>query len=145
MKQLYPLSVGASPCVCGTIVRKDIVKKHSGFEVQFTGMYEDIAFLVKFFLNEYIYISSLCNNRYRKRTGSLTWTNKNDGQYHCIRKEFLEWMEQYLEKNDFKERSIKKLMTSALEPYRQPFKHYVRTFPLRIYNGVRRRLQLAKK
>lgn len=117
---LYPLGKGAAPCLCGILVKKYILKKHGGFDEAFKGMYEDQAFLIKLYLNEYVYISSGCSNRYRQREGSLVNTSHMSGKYHQERKHFLEWLKQYLKSTGTKHPKVKKLLEHALFPYRQP-------------------------
>lgn len=130
-KQLYPLSDGAAPCPSGIIIRRDVLIKHGAFEAQFTGKYqsyEDQAFLQKIYLNESIYISSHCNNRYRQRSGSLVANMRNENDYHIVRKYFLAWLEQYLRLNNIIEAEIKTLLIKALEPYRQTHKNSINKF-----------------
>lgn len=43
---LYPLNgYHAAPCMCATIVLKEALLKHDGFEDSFTGLYDDQVFL----------------------------------------------------------------------------------------------------
>ena len=146
-KQLYPLSDGAAPCPSGIIIRRDVLIKHGAFEAQFTGKYqpyEDQAFLQKIYLNEYVYISSHCNNRYRQRSGSLVANLRNENDNHVVLKYFLEWLEQYLILKNIVEAEIKNLLIKALKPYRQIHKSSINRLykrfkkSLRITNAVKR-------
>lgn len=127
-KQLYPLSDGAAPCPSGIIIRRNILIKHGAFEAQFTGKfqsYEDQAFLQKIYLNESVYISSHCNNRYRQRSGSLVSNMNNENDYHIVRKYFLEWLEKYLQSNKLNDAEIIALLAKAIGPYRNFHKNSI--------------------
>lgn len=127
VEMLYPLSKGPAPCPSGIIIRKVIVDKHGGFEEHFTGiyqLYEDQAFLHKIYLNEYIHISSLCNNKYRQREGSLVRKIKQEGKYHVVRGYFLEWLDEYINQNQFQSVRVRALLDLALLPYRKPLKSF---------------------
>lgn len=117
---LYPLAKGNAPCTCGTIVRKTIIERHGGFEKQFTGMYEDQAFLIKIYLHERVYISSECNNRYRQRSGSMMNTAYSQGRYHHYRKMFLRWLLEYCQSTGYKHPMVLNLLRAAALRYRFP-------------------------
>lgn len=119
-EQLYPLANGASPCPSGIIVRRSAVDKHDGFEAHFTEkyqLYEDQAFLLKMYLNEFIVISSHCNNRYRQREGSLVHKITKEGNYDSVRKYFLAWLEKYLNENNITYPRVWKLLQKAKRKY----------------------------
>ena len=137
---LYPLSDGAAPCPSGIIVKKEAFDKHLGFEAHFTGkyqMYEDQAFLFKIYLNEFVYISSVCNNRYRQREGSLVQKVTHEGNYAVVRKYFLKWLQYYMRQNNIRNQKIERLIYKAYEPYNRPVIHFLRKF----LNKVVRRLK----
>jgi len=126
---LYPLSDGAAPCPSGIIVKKAAFDKLNGFEGNFTGkyqLYEDQAFFAKIYLNEPVYISSMCNNRYRQREGSLVQKITLAGDYLQVRKYFLDWLHKYLYQNNIHYKSIDRLLQCAFEPYNQPVLHYLK-------------------
>ena len=142
---LYPLSNSQAPTPSGIIVKRAIAIKHGGFEVNFTGkyqMYEDQPFLHKIYLNEAVYISSLCNHKYRQREDSLVRKTTSEGDYPIVRKYFLEWLEQYMDKHNFRQRNVHKLLKRALEPYRSPNLYRTRKFVTRIARAIERRITL---
>jgi glycosyltransferase involved in cell wall biosynthesis len=117
---LYPLANGAAPCPTGIIFRRDAFNKSGGFEEYFTGkyqLYEDQAFLTKMYLQENVFISSLCNNKYRQREGSCVQRVTHEGNYHVVREYFLEWFQKYLRVNKIRSTPVSKLLKKALEPY----------------------------
>jgi glycosyltransferase involved in cell wall biosynthesis len=125
---LYPLSKGASPCPSSLLIKTEMLKKKGGFENSFTKeyqLYEDQAFLSKIYLEERVYVSSACNNLYRQREGSLVQWIKDEGHYHAVRRFYLNWFKQYLEKKNIHDRRIEKLLKKALKRYEWPRLHYM--------------------
>lgn len=136
LKVLYPLSNGSAPCPSGIIIRRAAIIKHGGFEEHFSGiyqLYEDQAFLHKIYLNEPVYLSSLCNNRYRQREGSLVRRITDEGNYNIVRRYFLEWLEEYVKQIGFYERTVNNLIIKALEPYRRPYLYILKTSIYKIW------------
>jgi hypothetical protein len=127
-ESLYPLSDGAAPCPSGVIMKKQAFDKYK-FESQFTGkyqLYEDQAFFAKFYLNEPVYISSMCNNRYRQREGSLVQKVTQDGNYLVVRQYFLEWLKQYIRENNLEYENVHHLLKKALEPFYHPTRYLLK-------------------
>lgn len=124
---LYPLSDGAAPCPSGIMIRRSVLEKHKGFEAQFTGkyqLYEDQAFLHKIYLNEPVYLSSLCHNQYRQRTGSLVQKVTHEGNYHVVRRYFLHWLRDYMARHQITYPAVDRLLKRALDRYRHPVKRF---------------------
>ena len=128
-ESIYPLVPVAAPCPSAIMVRREALIKHGGFEAGFTGkyqLYEDQAFLMKFYLNETIYISSLCNNRYRQRVGSCVEWVRKEGSYHLVRKYFLQWLRLYMDRNGISHANVLRLLNLARERYDRPWVHFIR-------------------
>lgn len=126
---LYPLVKVAAPCPSAIMVRRTALIKHGGFESSFTGkyqLYEDQAFLMKFYLNEYIYISSVCNNKYRQRTGSCVQWVRKEGSYHVVRKYFLNWMQQYMQQHNIRYKGVQRLFKRSMDQYKRPVIYFMR-------------------
>jgi hypothetical protein len=141
MLELYPLGKGAAPCPCGILMNKEVLRKHGGFNEAFK-LYEDQVFLTKFYLNEYVYISSGCHNRYRIREGSVVHTFQASGQYFQERKKYLVWLEKYLLENNINRTEIWDRLNYAFLPYRRPYYYY---FFHHVSNRLRRlRRKLAR-
>jgi len=139
MLDLYPLGKGAAPCLCGMLVNTSILKKYGGFEALFEGMYDDQALLIKLYLNEAVYISSGCHNKYRQRPGSLVHTSRAMGRYHRDRVYFLEWLELYLKRTRFYDKQVKYLLNRAFMPYRYPWIYWIRhRLPAKVVHGLKR-------
>lgn len=124
---LYPLADGAAPCPSGIMIRRTALEKHQGFEEQFTGryqLYEDQAFLHKIYLNEPVYLSSLCYNKYRQRAESLVRQVTREGGYHEVRRYFLRWLQAYMAENNISHPSVHRLLERAADRYRHPVRRF---------------------
>jgi glycosyltransferase involved in cell wall biosynthesis len=127
---IYPLVKGYAPCPSAIMVRQTALVKHGGFEAAFIGkyqLYEDQAFLMKFYLNEPIYISSQCNNKYRQRTGSCVQWVRKEGSYHVVRQYFLKWMQQYMQQHNIRYRGVQRLFRRAMDQYNRPVIYFMRS------------------
>lgn len=134
-EMLYPLSNGAAPCPSGMIIKKSAFDKHEGFESHFKGkyqLYEDQAFFAKIYLNEPVYISSMCNNKYRQREGSLVQKVTQEGNYAVVRKYYLDWLQKYMTENNIRYKNVERLLKKALEPYNHPTIHFTKSLFRRI-------------
>ena len=138
MLDLYPLGSGDAPCICGMLVRKDALQKYGGFEASFKGMYDDQALLIKFYLNEKVYISSGCHNLYRQRSGSLVNSSHLSGNYHAERYSFLKWLDAYFKEKKINQPKVKKQLQKALFPYRYPFWNSFYQVPGRILSKAKK-------
>lgn len=136
-ESLYPLAPVAAPCPSAIMVRRTALIKHGGFEPEFSGkyqLYEDQAFLMKFYLNEPIYISSLCNNKYRQRAESCVQWVRKEGSYGIVRKYFLNWMQRYMQQHNIHSKKVQQLFRKAMDQYNHPFIYYMRTIYQKLIN-----------
>jgi glycosyltransferase involved in cell wall biosynthesis len=120
MLALYPLGKGAAPCPSGIMVRKVVLRRCS-FEENFRGMYqmyEDQAFLSKVYLKETVYVSEVSHNRYRQRPSSLVSSVHHSGNYHLVRKFYLNWFQRYLRHHPIRYKEVDSLLERALSLYR---------------------------
>lgn len=134
LEELYPLGYGFAPTPSGILLKRDAIIQSGGFEEQFKGiyqLYEDQAFLTKIYLNESVFVSKMCNHRYRQRVGSVVHDVTKSGQYYVVRRYFLNWLEKYIESNGNTDKTVKKLLRRAQVPYREPIRHYVNEFTKR--------------
>jgi glycosyltransferase involved in cell wall biosynthesis len=120
MTTLYPLGKGSAPCPSGIMARK-VVFRRCSFEENFRGMYqmyEDQAFLCKVYLKETVYVSEASHNRYRQRPSSLVSSVHHSGNYHLVRKFYLNWFQAYLTHHPVEYKEVNKLLSRALASYR---------------------------
>ncbi len=97
--RLYPLGLGTAPCPSDFMVRRDAYERVGGFEESFRNefqLYEDQAFLAKFYLAHATYIASTTWIRYRLHPGSCSSAVQGSGRYHVVRARFLRWFTDYL-------------------------------------------------
>ena len=149
MPLIYPLGNTSAPCPSGLMIKKKALVAVGGFEEAFTKnkyqLYEDQAFLSKLYLNEKVYISSQCNNLYRQRATSIVHWVHADGQYHTVRKYFLEWLEAYLKEHEVKAKQVKSALDKALLRYRHPIQYWlIKVLPIKVKNTVVNRLYTFK-
>ncbi|WP_224996722.1 glycosyltransferase family 2 protein [Cesiribacter sp. SM1] len=123
MTELYPLRNRHAPCICGILIKKDILQKWGSWDESFTGMYDDQAFLTKIYLHEKVYISSSCNNLYRQHPDSMVKTSWRTN-FKDVRLQYLEWLEQYLQQENINHPEINRLLADALMPYRRPMLYF---------------------
>lgn len=116
IKSLYPLGEGQPPCPSGIIIKREALLRSKGFEPVFSGiyqLYEDQAFLSKIYLKEIIFISGKANNRYRKRTDSVSSAANDITFYEMVRNFYLDWLESYLDQQHISDNKITALIHSA--------------------------------
>jgi hypothetical protein len=81
------------------MVRANVAIQIGGFEEVFTGpwsLYEDQAFLSKFYLHGNVYFSDCVWIDYRLHAESEMHRQLAAGRHHPVRKFFLEWFGRYL-------------------------------------------------
>ena len=148
INHLYPLGQGAAPCPSGLMLLKDAIERVGGFEESFTKqyqLYEDQAFLNKVYLQEHVYIASSCNNLYRQRAGSIVQWVHADGQYHAVRRHFLEWFQAYLGQRNVSDKNTRRLLKKALQPYHHPRLYFLtQTLPGKLKRTIKNGIRKAK-
>ena len=121
---LHPLGRAAPPCPSDLLIRRSMVEAIGGFEESFTGplqLYEDQAFLAKFYLRGTIYFDDRVWLDYRVHEGSCGARVAREGLYDDVRQHYLRWLEAYIDgstrRND---PEIKLALMRAWRPYRHP-------------------------
>ena len=117
---LYPLGKGAAPCPSGIMVKK-IVLRRCYFEENFRGMYqmyEDQAFLCKVYLKETVFVSEASHNRYRQRPASLVSSVHHAGNYHTVRKFYLNWFQEFLRHYPVEYKDVNRALRRTQMKYR---------------------------
>ncbi|MCF6158759.1 MAG: glycosyltransferase [wastewater metagenome] len=123
LTRLYPLGSGSAPCPSDLMLRRKVVEDIGGFEESFHGMcqlYEDQAFLAKVYLKEPVFVSNECWSKYRLHPDSCDSVVMKAGQYHSVRKYFLNWLAEYLSNQQIRDVHVWKSLHKALRPYRHP-------------------------
>ena len=121
--KVYPLGEAQAPCPSVLMVRREVLERIRGFEPSFTGslqMYEDQAFLSKVYLDTHVWFSSQCWLFYRQHGSSCVAENVRLGNYHHIRRHFLDWFRAYLSGRNVSDPVIWRGLRRAEFPYRHP-------------------------
>jgi glycosyltransferase involved in cell wall biosynthesis len=115
---LYPLGPATAPCPSDLLLRRELIERVGGFEESFTGkyqLYEDQAFLAKVYLNEGVFVSSECWDRYRIHPDSCVSVVTQAGEYHSVRAFFLRWLDAYLSQQGDKGNNVSIVRQQILE------------------------------
>jgi glycosyltransferase involved in cell wall biosynthesis len=133
---VWPLGRTTAPCPSDLLMRRRAIEAIGGFEEGFTGplqLYEDQAFLTKFYLRNTFYFSDKVWLDYRVHDQSCVAQTRRAGRRDEVRRHFLEWLESYLGKtrhrNDLR---IRMALARALFRYRHPTARRVLNVPRRI-------------
>ncbi|MEG3439697.1 glycosyltransferase family 2 protein [Pannus brasiliensis CCIBt3594] len=127
----YPLGEALPPGPTDLFLRRDAVEKVGGFEEGFSKiyqMYEDQAFLTKFYLDFPVYVSGECWDKYRLHPDSCCATVSRSGNYDRVRLYFLTWFENYLNRRGIADSEIRSALDRAFFPYRYPLLSRARKF-----------------
>ncbi|HKP31435.1 MAG TPA: glycosyltransferase family 2 protein [Chitinophagaceae bacterium] len=144
-KILYPLAKGAAPCPSGVMFRRNAIIATGGLDNGFTGdfqSYEDQALFTKFYLHKRVYISSLCNNLYRQRSGSLVFNTHEQMKYRRVRRYFLYWLHAYMTEKNIQDKNVLIRLRRAFSEDRLPLLHKMARKSAR---GIARLLKMRKK
>jgi len=90
---LYPLGTADAPC--DLLVRRDLIHRVGGCEEAFRGLYEDIAFHAKLYLEAGLFLSSRTWFDYRIHPASCC-AAASPAELRAARGRFLDWFEGYL-------------------------------------------------
>jgi glycosyltransferase involved in cell wall biosynthesis len=138
---LYPLGDAAAPCPSDLLLRRDLVSTVGGFEPHFTGarqLYEDQAFLAKFYLVAQVYFSDQVWLNYRRHDDSCVAEVNRNGHYHEVREYFLNWFERYLSAKPETDPRVEAALGNALWRYRHPSMQAVRDSSSAMWQRFRR-------
>ncbi len=133
----------------GNLFRTELVRKLGGFEDEFTGMYEDQVFRVKFCRVAPAYVSSRVWYHYRKHSDSCCALMVKQGKAAAARERFLRWVRWYCGREKVQDPRIWRTISRALRPYQYPrlaavesrFHTEVRRWSGRMKDGVKDAMQ----
>ncbi|WP_448614628.1 glycosyltransferase family 2 protein [Modestobacter sp. URMC 112] len=138
---LYPLGRAAAPCPSDVLVRRRAVESLGGFEEHFTGprqAYEDQGFFAKLYLAWPVYFADEVWLDYRQHGDSIGATVGRAGQYHDVRRYFLDWFEGYLDQlPDQPPAAVRAAVARELQPYRRPRAYALSSFARRLVRKTR--------
>jgi glycosyltransferase involved in cell wall biosynthesis/SAM-dependent methyltransferase len=114
-RRLYPLGTGAAPCLCAITVRSGALRAVGGFEDDFTGFYEDQAFLSKMYLHHAAVATKECHDWYRIHPDSCSALTTARGEYRQHRARFLLWLEDYMDRTNIEDPKLRELLRVAAD------------------------------
>jgi glycosyltransferase involved in cell wall biosynthesis len=110
---------GKIPCPISVLVRREAIEHLGGFEESFR-TFTDQVFYTKICLNAPVFVSSGCWEKYRQNPNSLCADMKKQGTTYSIRIKYLNWVEQYLIDQGFKNTEVWDVLQRVLWRYRRP-------------------------
>ena len=116
---------GNPPYTCSMLIRRGAYERLGGFEESFRALFEDQAFFAKVFLDERVFVSGHCWDRYRQHEESACSVGLRTGELHPLdlnpaREAFLSWLDRYLRAKHVADDELLDLLANELEPYRFP-------------------------
>ncbi|MBD2526712.1 glycosyltransferase family A protein [Nostoc sp. FACHB-133] len=114
-----------TPATCSVLIRRELFQEIGGFEESFRSMYEDQVFFTKVYLKASVFIEPNYWDRYRQHPASSCSIAEKTGQYHPYKTNpadfvFLNWIAEYLSKEDVKNAEIWQALQKRLWPYHHP-------------------------
>jgi SAM-dependent methyltransferase len=101
-------------------------------------LYEDQAFLIKVYLNASVFVASECWDKYRLHPDSCM--AKTNHQHHSIRLFFLNWLVEYLSKQEVKDTEVWNALQKALWAYHHPILHRLLNLPQKLMRLMKSKL-----
>ena len=114
-----------APLICALLVRRDVVERIEGWEEAFRTLYEDQVFYAKVFLEASTFVDGECSCWYRKHPDSLCAVMKRTGQRRTARLTFLNWLEEYMSRQQVRDGQAWAALRRELWPYRHPILRHI--------------------
>lgn len=134
LTMLYPLGTGQAPCVSSLMVRLQSLHSIGLFSDAFIGpktLFEDQAFLCQYYLKGKVYVSDLCNSKYRQREDSCVSSVKRQGLYREIRLAYFVYLRQKMKQLGFKGSPLLRMVNREILEL-SPVLHCIRKLVRRI-------------
>lgn len=120
---LYPLGNAHAPCPSDVLIRRDAIEAVGGFEDEFRGLYEDMAFFLKIYLSFPVVFTSGVWLDYRQHPDSCVALALRQGTYKGIRARFLDWLTDYIEDRKFSEKEqVARAIANARRALERPWR-----------------------
>ncbi len=100
------------------MLKRETIESAGGFEDAFTSMHEDQAFLAKVYLGSPVYISASCWDLYRQHRESCHQIAEKKGKQESAELFYLEWLENYLEKEGITDQGVRDALNNRLWNFR---------------------------
>jgi hypothetical protein len=117
--------------------RRGLTSRIGGFPEPFPKLYEDLAFMIKVFLHEPVFVSDACWDRIRRHPDSCiaraTAAEWNDAWFF-----FLTWLERYLREAGLQDSEFWRPIQRELRPFRHPALFQLSRFAGRVVGTIAR-------
>jgi glycosyltransferase involved in cell wall biosynthesis len=113
----------AIPTPSNILVRHEIVNQINGFDAPFRGkydLYEDQAFYAKVSLRSKVFVTNECWDKYRQHPNSSSSVVENAGQGYATRLFFLNWLSEYLNREEIRHTEILSALRNEIWRCRHP-------------------------
>jgi glycosyltransferase involved in cell wall biosynthesis len=107
------LDGGCVPCPCSILLRRAVLEAAGGFEDAFTGLYEDQVLVAKMSLAAPVFVSAEWLGLYRQHEQSCCAVGARTGADRLARRQYLEWLRQYLDTNRIANRPLRAAWETA--------------------------------
>jgi glycosyltransferase involved in cell wall biosynthesis len=107
------LDGGCVPCPCSILLRRAVLEAAGGFEDAFTGLYEDQVLVAKMSLAAPVFVSDEWLGLYRQHEQSCCAVGARTGADTSARRQYLEWLRQYLDTNRVANRALRTAWETA--------------------------------
>jgi glycosyltransferase involved in cell wall biosynthesis len=116
---------GMVPCLCGLLVRREVISELGGFEESIQHLYEDQVFIAKVCMAMPVFVEDGVGERYRQHLGSSSAAAILNKEYHPLwpnpaRRAFLSWLDTYREEKKIRDRKLERALCRELRPYHYP-------------------------
>ena len=100
--------------------RREVIDRIGGPENSFRGMFEDQCFLAKVFLNETVFVSNECWDKYRQHAHSTVSRARVEGTWKSSHRAHVKWVAKYLNRQGRKRGPAWEAVQTVLQRYRHP-------------------------
>jgi glycosyltransferase involved in cell wall biosynthesis len=101
------------PCPSDVLVRRNAVLDIGGFEETFHHIFTDQAFYAKLCLKWPVFVSGRNWSKYRKHANSAVAAIKKMGKLRSSRLAYLNWLKNYLDEHDIRDREVRNALKTA--------------------------------
>jgi len=126
----------------GILVRRETIDKVGRFEDSFRSFYEDQVFCAKVCLAAPVYAAGECWYWYRQHPEASCSLGKSTGEYYSARQTFLNWLKDYLVRQEISDPDVWRALEHELLPYEHPTRYRVGRL-VRSYTGRVQQLALS--
>ena len=152
-----------APATCSVLMRREIIEEIGGFEETIQHIYEDQAFFAKVYFKAPVFVEDGCWDLYRQHPDSCCSVAARTGQFDHVNPNlaqltFLNWIGEYLSKQDVKNIEVRKALQKSLWPYHNPVLYLLsrpkrlvkligqRTLPVSVYRqGLAQYKRISQK